>query len=146
MTNQFRSYDRILQEYLKGEFRIANVHLPSSRKSLSQLLSEEHPQVICNDGSAHFFKRKELGYLATLISDEEREALFLPILIEPTSNPSEMSVLCQGDLEPKVISKVLNMPVSYKEGRITIFKPQLSLLRKKLRTTSQYVFSPRINE
>jgi len=30
------------------------------------------------------------------------------------------------------------------QGRIRIYKPQLALLRKTLKTTTQYIFSPKI--
>ena len=71
-------YERMLQEYLRNELRVLNAHLPRSQEPLSDLLCEEYPHVVCNDGSIHVFKRKELGYLASLIGSDEQEALLLP--------------------------------------------------------------------
>lgn len=139
-------YEKMLQECLRGELRVVNAGLPRSQKRLSDLLHEEYPHVICSDGSTHFFKRKELEYLASMINTEEQEALLLPMLIELGSNQAEAAIICQTDVEEKVISKTLNMPLTPKQGRITIYKPQLALLRKKLKTTTQYVFSPKILE
>ena len=145
MANEL-SYQRMLQECLRGELRVLNVHLPCEEKPLSDLLGEESPSLVCNDGSTHLFKRKELQYLASVIDTDEQEALLLPILIEVNPGRGEMAVICRGDVEAKVISKILDMPVTPKQKRIMIYKPQLALLRKMLKTTTQYVFSSKILE
>ena len=139
-------YQRMLQECLRGELRVLNAHLPCEQKTLSDLLGEEYPNVVCNDGSTHLFKRKELEYLASMIDTDEQEALLLPILIEVNPGQGEMAIICRGEVEEKVISKILDMPVTPKQGRIMIYKPQLALIRKPLKTTTQYLFSPKINQ
>ena len=139
-------YEKMLQECLRGELRVVNAGLPRSQKRLSALLLEEYPHVICSDGSTHFFKRRELEYLASMMNTDEQEALLLPMLIELGANQAEAATICQTDVEEKVISTILNMPLTPEKGRITIYKPQLALLRKKLKTTTQYVFSPKILE
>ena len=139
-------YERMLQECLKGELRVVNAGLPRNQKTLSDLLREEYPHVLCSDGSTHLFKRRELEYIASFINIDEQEALLLPVLIELGANKAEAAIICQTDVEEKVISKILNMPTTPKQGRITIYKPQLALLRKVLKTTTQYVFSPKILE
>jgi len=137
-------YDRMLRQYLTGELRVLNAHLPGKQKSLADLWDEEYPHVLCKDGSAHLFKRKELGYLASLIDSDERKALPLPILIEVTAGRGEMAVLCPGEVEKKVIQKILDMPLDVREGRVTLYRPQLALVRKRLKTTTQYVFSAQL--
>jgi len=137
-------YEKMLQDCLRGELRIVNTGLPQSQKRLSNLLEEKYPHVVCNDGSTHFFKRSELEYLASIIDTDEQKALPLPMLIELGANQAEAAIICEGEIEEKVISKVLNMPVTCEERRIRIYKPQLALLRRKLKTTTVYVFSPKI--
>jgi len=138
-------YARILQNCLTGELRLVNVGLPRTRKTLSHLLREDYPQVICNDGSTHFFKRNELEYLASILDNDEQEALLLPILIEIGVSQGEAVILAlsglEGKLEMKVASKVLDMPVTCDQGKIRIYKSQLALLRRKLKTATVYVFS-----
>ncbi len=136
-------YQRMLQECLKGELRVLNAYLPCEQKPLSDLLGEEYPNVVCNDGSTHLFKRKELEYLASMIDTDEQEALLLPILIGVNPGQGEMAIICRGEMEGKVISGILDMPVTPKQKRIMIYKPQLALLRKPLKTTTQYLFSPK---
>ncbi len=137
-------YEKMLQNCLRGELRIVNYGLPQSQKRLSSLLDEKYPHVVCNDGSTHFFKRSELEYLASLIDTDEKKALPLPMLIELGANQAEAAIICEGKVEEKVISKTLNMPVTCEERRIRIYRPQLALLRRKFKTTTVYVFSPKI--
>ena len=68
----------------------------------------------------------------------------LPILIEVSAGEGEMAVLSTGGVEEKVVAAVLDMPVTSKQGRIVIYKPQLAVIRKLLRTTTQYVFPPKL--
>ncbi len=135
------AYDGFLQTYLKDELGVLNAHLPKERKSLAALLQEDHPHLICRDGNAHSFKRKELQYLASILSSEDREALLLPMLIEYSPEAGEGQVLAAGDVETKVVSAVLGTNVSSERNRTKIFGYQLSTIRRALRTTTQYAFS-----
>jgi len=138
------SYEKMLQDCLRGELRIVNTGLSQSQKRLSNLLDEKYPHVVCNDGSTHLFKKSELEYLASMLDTDEQETLPLPMLIELGANQAEAAIICEGKVEEKVISKALNMPVTCEERRIRIYKPQLALLRRKFKTTTVYVFSPKI--
>ncbi len=141
MVNEL-PYEKLLQESLKSELKVVNAHLPSKQKSLSDLLSEEYPHVVCGDGSTHLFSRKELKYLVGLIDEDEQKALLLPMLIEVSAGQGEMAVVCLGEVEAKVMSQVLDMTVTPRQRKIAIYKPQLAVIRKRLRTTTQYIFPP----
>lgn len=137
-------YEKMLQKCVKGELRVVNAGLPRRRKTLSSLLGEEYPHVLCCDGSAHLFKMKELEYLANITSIDEQEVLLLPILIALAEDPAEAVIICEHKVEEHVISEVLNMPMVTVGGKLRIYRPQLVLLRKVLKTTTQYVFSSKI--
>lgn len=139
-------YERMLQEYLRGEFRVLNAHITLEPKTLAVLRKETYPSVSARDGSNYLFKRRELEFLVSFLTEAEQEQLFLPIMIEVIAGEEEISVLARGDVEAKVVSRVLGMPVSLRTGRIKLYKPQLAELRRVLRTTTQYVFSPRLPE
>ncbi len=98
------------------------------------------------DGSIYSFKKKELQYIASLITPEEENELLLPITIEIGNISSETNVLCQSDIEVKVISKLLGMTMASKNSRIKLYRPQLAILRKITKTTTQYMFSPGVIE
>ena len=137
-------YETVLRDCLRGELKLVNAGLPKSQKRLSDLLNEKYPHVVCNDGSTHCFKKSELEYLASMIDADEQQALPLPMLIERGGSQAEAAIICGAKVEEKVVSKALNMPVTCEEGRVRIYKPQLALLRRKLRTTTVYVFSPTV--
>lgn len=136
-------YERMLQECLRGELRMVNAGLPQRQEQLAVLLNERYPHVACNDGSTHFFKKDELEYLAGMLDTDEQRTLLLPMLIEIGPNQDEAAIICEAEVEEKIISMALGMPVRRDKGRIRIYKPQLALLRKKFKTTTVYVFSPR---
>jgi len=135
-------YEKLLQQCLQGELRIANAGLPQKQKSLHALLNEEYPHVVSGDGSLSSFKMKELQYIASLITPDEEEKLLLPIIIEIGNIPSEAIVLCQSEVEGKVISKILGMQLKINNNGIRLYRSQLALLRKIAKTTTQYAFSP----
>lgn len=137
-------YDRMLQGCLRDELRIVNAGLPRSPKRLWNLLREQYPHVLCNDGSTHFFKKSELEYLAGMLDEAEQQALPLPMLIELGVDQAEAAIVCEGRAEEKVISRALDMPVTCEKRRIRIYRPQLALLRSKLKTVTAYVFTSKI--
>jgi uncharacterized protein (UPF0216 family) len=140
-------YERFLEAYLSTELRLVNSGLPRARRTLAELLKEQHPSVRCSDGSDQVFKRSELQFLSGIVEESEAGELLLPVLIEVAGDEHEATVLCSGDVEIKVLSKVLDMPLRYESpGRVRIYKPQLGVLRKRLRTTTQYAFSARTGD
>lgn len=125
---------------LRDEFKVMNAHLPRKQRSLTELLKEKHPHVMCKDGRVHFFKRKELEDLSQMLDKTEQDVLLLPIILEVTSDQGGVTIRSKTGTEAKVFSKSLGMPVVCKQGVITIFSPQLSVVRRSLKTTTQYVF------
>ena len=130
------------ERYLFDEFRAINAHVPRRRKSLTVLLEENPPHIVCGDGSDHFFKKKELALLAGMLDREEAGELMLPMIIEVSSEGSEMTIPSPKGTEAKVLSNILGMKLSPTEGRVSIFKAQLGQIRKVLKTCTQYVFIP----
>lgn len=133
--------DSVFESCLKDGMKTLNAHLPRKRKTLSELLEEKHPHVECGDGDAHFFKKKELEHLAGMLDNNEKQTLLLPIIIEVGSVEGGMAVRSKTGIEAKVFSKILDMPIPCTSDIITIFRPQLNVLRKVLKTTTQYVFT-----
>lgn len=130
-----------IEEYLREELRIVNIHLPYARKTLSELLKEEFPHVILRDGSFHYFKRSELELLAQLLPTSKWDRLRLPILIEITPEYGEGAAVIKDDIEAEVVAKLLGIDLRVP---LIIYRPQISILRRRLPTATQYVFSLRI--
>lgn len=132
-----------LEEYLRKELRLVNLHLPYRKRSLEELLREDFPHVVLRDGSTHYFKRRELELLASLVPREKWSELYLPILLEVSPEYGEGAVVVKGRLESLVVSKILGLEWK-NESELIIYRPHVSILRRKLPTTTQYVFSLKI--
>ncbi|MCK9275711.1 MAG: DUF61 family protein [Syntrophales bacterium] len=134
--------DTHISVYLENEFKAINAHIPRNRKTLTQLLQETRPQIDLSDGSTHFFRKKELEYIAEIINEEERNFLMLPMLMEVSSEMSDIKVRSSRGIEAKILSKVLDMDVAYDQKNVTVYRRQLGQIRKILATSTQYVFTP----
>jgi uncharacterized protein (UPF0216 family) len=132
--------DGFMSDYLKGELRTLNAQLPRRQKSLGALRKEEHPHVDCNDGSPHYFKKDEIEYLAEILDENEQSSLMLPIILEIKSDETGIIIRSKEGIEAKIFTKILGMEVSCRDDTVRIFKPQLGIIRKTLKTTTQYVF------
>ncbi len=132
--------DMIFEACLKSDTKLLNAYLPRRRKTLSELMGEIHPHVECGDGSKHFFKKKELEYMAEMLDNEESSILPLPIMIEVGSQEGRMVVKSKSGIEARIFSVILDMPIPWKSETVTIFRPQLQIIRRFLKTTTQYVF------
>lgn len=116
-----------------------NSHLPAQRKSLSSLLEEEKPRVIGKDGSSHRFKRAELNQIAQIIPEKYHNRVKLPIYIEMAPDYGRGTALIHGYLNCEIVQDVLEIKKE-KKDEIIIYRPDINKLRKKLPTTTQYVF------
>ncbi|HDD25789.1 MAG TPA: DUF61 family protein [Acidilobales archaeon] len=131
--------DYEIEKYLMHELKVVNKHLPQRRKSLKELLNEEVPHIVCLDGTFHVFKKSELEYINSLITDEDAKNLYLPIIIESRPDLGEGTFVINDALGAKVIARVLG--IDYRVPLI-IYKPQIAVIRSKLPTTTQYAFIP----
>jgi hypothetical protein len=130
------SYDRILAMQLKA----MNRHLARDKKSLARLLKEGKPTVRLRDGTDQYFKREELKFLASLLPKDMHRLLRLPIYIELSSARFGRGTarVC-GKAEVEVISKILEKEAWGDE--MFVYKPEIPAIRKKLPTTTQYIFT-----
>ena len=80
-----------------------NKHLPVKRKTLKELIGEVKPSVINRDGSTHYFDKKELEKLASLIPEWEHDKLRLPIYLEMSSSMERGSIKISGKIECRII-------------------------------------------
>ena len=128
------SADRII----KLELSRLNVHLPEKRMSLKEALLSPKPQVAARDGSVHVFKREELEFLAGLLPEADRDKLQLPILIALEPKLGRGTARISGEAEVKVVSQVLEKEAAAEE--LLIYRPEVAILRRKLPTTTQYLF------
>jgi len=132
------SVDRIIQH----EIGRINIHLPKRRLSLSSLLNQREPGVVLRDGEVHGFRRGELEFIASLLDEDERGSLLLPIILE--IGPLDKGHFrVRGRVAVKVVDKILNTYDPLDE-RVEKVYPRYLLpkLRRALPTTTTYAFIP----
>lgn len=129
----------VIDRLLYAELRIANRHLPMARKTLAQLLGEDVPHVLCNDGTVHVFRRSELQALRNYVSDEEAKRLYLPIVIQVRADMDTMTGVVEDELDAAVIRRILGLrpPLEGSDRRLFLYKPQLYELRYRFSTVFQ---------
>ncbi len=126
-----------MERIIKSELGKLNAHVPEKRVSLKAALSSAKPAVITKDGGVHAFKREELELISRMLPEDDWEKLQLPIFIsfEPSLGRGAAKIL--GKVEATVAAQILG-----KEGgdEITIYRPEVAAIRRKLPTTTQYLF------
>jgi hypothetical protein len=124
-------------QLLRHELARLNVHLPKKKISLKEALSSPKPHVQTRGGGIHTFKRTELKLLSSLLPEEEWDKLQLPILIGFESKLGRGAARISGDMEVKVVGKLLGKTPA---EELIIYRPEVAALRGKLPTTTQYFF------
>jgi hypothetical protein len=126
-------------KFIKHELARLNVHLPRKKISLKEALSSPKPRVETRGGGIHVFKREELELLSSLLPEVEWEKLQLPILIAFEPKLGRGTARISGETEAKVVGKILGKAPA---AELILYRPEVSLLRGKLPTTTQYLFVP----
>jgi hypothetical protein len=125
---------------LKFELNKLNVHLPKRRISLKEALESTKPQVVTREGDVHRFKREELGFLAGVVPEVDWGRLQLPILIALDPKFGRGAARITGEAEVMAISQILGKKSTGEE--LLIYRPDVAIIRRKLPTTTQYLFMP----
>ena len=123
---------------IKLELARINLHLPERRVSLRDALSSPKPCVFTRDGSTHTFKRKELGFLAELLPEADWDKLQLPIMIAIDRKLGRGAARISGEAEARVAGQILGKRGA--AGELLVYRPEVAILRRKLPTTTQYLF------
>ena len=122
-----------------------NKHLPVKRKTLKELLGDDRPEVRNLDGTTHYFDKKELEKLASLIPEWEHDKLRLPIYLEMSSSMERGSIRISGRIECRIISGFVHAGEEKRKAEekdsMIIYYPHLAKIRKELSTTTQFMFT-----
>ncbi len=131
--------DSLLEALLREELGVANKHLPRTRKSLEELLSEEYPRVLCRDGTLHFFRKKELERISNFIDRESWDRILLPIIITIVPESESFVGVVEDRYAAELVSRILGL--EYRGGALFLYKPQLYELRRDYSTIFQFAIS-----
>ena len=127
-----------VERLLIAELRVANRHVARQRRSLEELLREEHPSVLLMDGTRHYFRRSELRDLASRLGPELSKELRLPIVLVSRPDMGEGAVVVEDPVAARAVARLLG--VEYREPMI-LYRPHLAALRSMYDTVFQVVVS-----
>ena len=132
--------DDYIERILAEEYRVINKHAPYRRRSLRELLSMEIPEIVLRDGTRHMVKKEELRFLASILEENDHRRLMIPIILEVNPKYGGGAVVVRDPLAARVVAHILGL----KEYTVplVIYRPQLSVVREKLRTTTTVLFMP----
>ncbi len=123
---------------IKFELGRLNAHVPEKRLSLKEAVASARPQVVARSGGAHAFKREELKFLSGVVPEADWDKLQLPILIMLAPKLGRGAARIMAETEAKVARHILGRQGA---GELIIYRPEIAAIRKKLPTTTQYVFT-----
>ena len=134
---------------LDHEIESVNMHLPRKRISLQEAIIEEKNHYVARDGTKLFIDPKEIELLREFCPKNKMRDLFLPILIIRRRELGSGVYAVAGELiDEYVVARAIGTYdgswLEYLENRknpLYIYKPQLLLLRKKLRTATVIGFA-----
>lgn len=132
---------RIPEKWVDFEIRTIHSGLVTKRKTLKELLSEDSPQCIMRDGQIHFFDKEELKRIESVASEEEREALKLPMNLH-FSLEMEDQCYFSDDVASKVLRRLegFGEAYPYRDGKMWIPYSLAMELLIKYKTAMQRIF------
>ncbi len=136
MSNETDLFNKLISV----ELRLINKHLPYKRVSLCDLLKMDIPYIVLRDGTVHLIDKEELLYLSKLLGEEACK-LKIPIIIETAPSIGEGAYIVRDHLAKKVIATILGIDY-IPDKPLVIYRPQLYIIREKLRTTTTILFNP----
>nr|WP_148677206.1 DUF61 family protein [Staphylothermus hellenicus] len=132
-------FNDLIMRALSEELRIVNKHLVYRKKSLCDLLSMDIPYLVLRDGSKSLVDRRELILLKNLVEGDPCK-LMLPIIIEYNPSLGKSAYVVRDEIAAKALSKLLSL--KYENGPLILYRPQLYMVRLKLRTVTTIIFIP----
>jgi uncharacterized protein len=123
---------------IKFELGKLNAHMPEKRMTLRDAMLSDQPQVSTKNGGTHSFKRDELKFLSEILPTADWDSLQLPIFISLEPSLGRGSAKIRGGVEARIARMILGKDKSDED--LNVYRPEIAVLRKKLPTTTQYLF------
>ncbi|MHA1754031.1 MAG: DUF61 family protein [Candidatus Odinarchaeia archaeon] len=131
-------YDKIIRAIWQKEIKTINNHLPKIKKSFKELLEAQSPFIPTRNGGKLYLNKSELIELSKLLNENEKNQLKLPIVfIRRFDLGTGVYSLSGGKNEIDLIRKILktlNIESQISYANPYIYKPVLSLIKKRFRT------------
>ncbi len=133
--------DKLLDLIWSLDIEKMNDHLPTERKSLKELLSEEKPQVQTKKKQTHRFNREHLEIICGFFPEEDWSEVKLPvILLRRTSLGKGIYSVSGGLMELYIIHRISGRTTEefskfkYQEHQPYVWKPEVFTAVRKIGT------------
>ncbi|MHA2059389.1 MAG: DUF61 family protein [Candidatus Ranarchaeia archaeon] len=132
-----------LVKHLENEIQKLNDHLPKTQVSLKALMGENPPRVVTRDGVDWYFDQKELDRIAGKFPQDLWGEIALPIILLRRTDMGAGAFTISGSKATQfLIASLLQLtdlpPPAYRRLKtpLILYRPQISQIRKILKTTS----------
>jgi len=133
-------HDRFADAALRDELKRLNTHLPKNRRTLEDLLADPSPSVLSVSGHRIRMRRKELEELSASLTDDDRRRIRLPIVLirRRDLGPGAFTVFGDPYEEYAILRLSGSVNGTFEDFKqetretVTIYKPQISLLLRRL--------------
>lgn len=126
-----------VERIIKLELGKLNAQVPEKRLTLKAALVSNKPAVFTKGGGVHSFKKGELELLSKMLPEEDWEKLQLPIFISFEPSLGRGTAKIRGKIETAVVAQIIG---KNKDDEMTVYRPEVAAIRRKLPTTTQYLF------
>ena len=131
--------DRFSDILLRNDLRRLNSHLPKIRKTLRDLLNDPLPRVQSVSGDMIKMRKNELEELTTLLPEDAKDRVRLPIILQRRSDLGTGAFAVFGDPYEEYAVAILSGSAhetfeEYKpkrNGPLILYKPQVSMLLRR---------------
>jgi uncharacterized protein (UPF0216 family) len=131
--------DRFVDAVLRDDMKRLNWHLPKSRRTLKELLSDPAPRVLAASGDLIRMKKPELEDLSHSLPTEADTRVRLPIVLLRRRDFGTGAFSIMGDRyeEYAILLLLGSFQGSFEQFReqkseqVVIFKPQISMLMRR---------------
>ncbi|WGI16691.1 DUF61 family protein [Methanonatronarchaeum sp. AMET-Sl] len=139
-SEESERYKRILMKQIKA----LNNHLPQRRASLKQLTKNPEIKLKTRKGEEFTINKEEIKEISEIIPERYWETLKLPIYIEINRKHAKGTYKISGKYACKVVAELLDKEIDENKEELFIYRPEVIELRRKLKTTTEYMFAARI--
>ncbi len=119
-----------------------NSGLPRKRRLLSDLLKMPDPHYEGRDERRYVLDRRELELLREVVEDQGLRELEVPIVLMTDTSQEQSAWRVEDETECAVMMQILGRKMVRPTDRLVLYAAHLSVVRRKLPTTTVPMFIP----
>ncbi|UOY09812.1 DUF61 family protein [Methanonatronarchaeum sp. AMET6-2] len=126
------------------QIKALNNHLPRRRASLKELVADPELELETRKGEKFTVDSEEIERISEIIPEQYWGTLKIPIYIEINRKHSKGTYKISGKFACMVVGEILKRDLDKGQENLYVYRPEVIELRRKLKTTTEYMFAARI--